>query len=197
MLPHGAEAVVPVEWTDGGTTRVTIRGQAERGNAIRLAGGDAQAGEVLVGAGTMLRPMHIAVIAAAGRGAVQVRPRPRVMVLSTGSELAEPGTPIIPGRIWDSNSFMIAAAAREAGCLAYRQAIVPDHPEQVLPEATAMAHRIAALPPQAVQDTKSVLNQHLRMAAVTVLGYGLAAESQSHDTPEYRAVPEKMRARKG
>lgn len=70
-------------------------------------------------------------------------------------------------------------------------------PEQVLPEATAMAHRIAALPPQAVQDTKSVLNQHLRQAAVTVLGYGLAAESQSHDTPEYRAVPGKMRARKG
>ena len=70
-------------------------------------------------------------------------------------------------------------------------------PEQVLPEATAMAHRIAALPPQAVQDTKSVLNQHLRQAAVTVLGYGLAAESQSHDTPEYKAVPEKTRARKG
>jgi molybdopterin molybdotransferase len=56
-----------------------------------------------------------------------------VVVLSTGSELAEPGTPIIPGRIWDSNSFMIAAAAREAGCLAYRQAIVPDNPERVLP----------------------------------------------------------------
>ena len=85
MLPHGAEAVVPVEWTDGGTARITIRGRAERGHAIRLAGGDARAGEVLVGAGTMLRPMHIAVIAAAGRGAVQVRPRPRVVVLSTGS----------------------------------------------------------------------------------------------------------------
>jgi len=133
MLPHGAEAVVPVEWTDGGTARVTIRGQAERGHAIRLAGGDARAGEVLVGAGTRLHPMHIAVIAAAGRGAVQVRPQPRVAVLSTGSELAEPGTPIVPGRIWDSNSFMIAAAAREAGCLAYRQAIVPDRPEEVLP----------------------------------------------------------------
>ncbi|HYB17514.1 MAG TPA: gephyrin-like molybdotransferase Glp [Streptosporangiaceae bacterium] len=133
MLPHGAEAVVPVEWTDGGTARVTIRGQAERGHAIRLAGGDARAGEVLAGAGTRLHPMHIAVIAAAGRGAVQVRPQPRVAVLSTGSELAEPGTPIVPGRIWDSNSFMIAAAAREAGCLAYRQAIVPDRPEEVLP----------------------------------------------------------------
>jgi len=133
MLPHGTEAVVPVEMTDGGQSRVAIRAKADFGHSIRLAGGDAKAGEVLVTAGTRLRPMHIAVIAAAGRGTVLVRPRPRVVVLSTGSELAEPGTPIIPGRIWDSNSFMIAAAAREAGCLAYRQAIVPDNPEQVLP----------------------------------------------------------------
>jgi molybdopterin molybdotransferase len=133
MLPHGTEAVVPVEWTDGGSAQVAIRAKAEYGNAVRLAGGDAKAGQVLVTAGTRLRPMHVAVIAAAGRGAVLVRPRPRVVVLSTGSELAEPGTPIVPGRIWDSNSFMIAAAAREAGCLAYRQAIVRDHPDEVLP----------------------------------------------------------------
>jgi molybdopterin molybdotransferase len=133
MLPHGTEAVVPVEWTDGGQARVAIRAKADFGTSVRLAGGDAKAGEVLVKSGTRLRPMHIAVVAAAGRGTVLVRPRPRVVVLSTGSELAEPGTPIIPGRIWDSNSFMLAAAAREAGCLAYRQAIVPDHPEQVLP----------------------------------------------------------------
>ncbi len=133
MLPHGTEAVVPVEWTDAGTARVAIRGTAERGHALRLAGEDARAGEVLVSAGTMLRPMHVAVIAAAGRGTVRVRPRPRVVVLSTGSELAEPGTPIVPGRIWDSNSFMIAAAAREAGCLAYRQSIVPDNADEVLP----------------------------------------------------------------
>ena len=133
MMPHGAEAVVPVEWTDGGTARVAISAKADYGNAIRLRGGDAKAGEVLVSAGTLLRPMHVAVIAAAGRGSVLVRPRPRVVVLSTGSELAEPGAPVVPGRIWDSNSFMIAAAAREAGCLAYRQAIVRDHPDEVLP----------------------------------------------------------------
>ena len=133
LLPHGTEAVVPVEWTDGGTTRVTIYGRADRGHALRLAGDDAKAGEVLVGTGTRLRPMHIAVIAATGRATVSVRPRPRVVVMSTGSELAEPGTPIVPGRIWDSNSFMIAAAAREAGCLAYRQSIVPDNPDEVLP----------------------------------------------------------------
>jgi molybdopterin molybdotransferase len=133
MLPHGTEAVIPVEWTDGGTARVTIRTRPQYGNAMRLAGGDAKAGEVLVSAGTRLRPMHIAVVAAAGHGTVMVRPRPRIVVLSTGNELAEPGAPIVPGRIWDSNSFMLAAAAREAGCTAYRHAVIPDNPDEVLP----------------------------------------------------------------
>src|SRR5690242_5727215 len=133
MLPPGAEAVVPVEWTDGGSARVTIKTGTDYGNAVRLAGEDAKAGEVLVTAGTLLKPMHIAVIAAAGRGAVLVRPRPRVVVLSTGNELAEPGSPLVPGRIYDSNSFMLAAAAREAGCLAYRRVALPDHPDEVLP----------------------------------------------------------------
>jgi enoyl-CoA hydratase len=68
--------------------------------------------------------------------------------------------------------------------------------DELMTEALAVAHKIAALPPQAVQDTKMVLNQHLRQSAVSVLGYGLAAESQSHDTAEYRAVPEQFRARK-
>ena len=133
MLPHGAEAVIPVELTDGGASRVTILEKVDVGSSVRRAGGDAGLGDVLVPAGTRLGPMHIGVIAAAGHGTVLVRPRPRVVVLSTGDELAEPGTPIIPGRIWDSNSFMLAAAAREAGCLAYRQAIVRDNPEDVLP----------------------------------------------------------------
>jgi enoyl-CoA hydratase/carnithine racemase len=64
-------------------------------------------------------------------------------------------------------------------------------PDEVLPAALEFANRLAALPPQAVQDTKQVLNQHLRQAAVTVLAHGLAAESQSHDTAEYRAVAER------
>jgi molybdopterin molybdotransferase len=55
------------------------------------------------------------------------------VVLSTGNELTEPGTPLVPGRIWDSNSYMIAAAAREAGALAYRRSVVPDDPAGVLP----------------------------------------------------------------
>ena len=133
QLPAGADAVVPVEWTDGGLAQVAVHQPAQPGNAVRYVGGDAAAGETLLTAGTRLRPMQIAVAASAGRNAVSVRPRPRVVVLSTGDELAEPGTPLVPGRIWDSNSYMIAACAREAGAVAYRRSGVPDDPAGVLP----------------------------------------------------------------
>jgi molybdopterin molybdotransferase len=139
-LPAGADAVVPVEWTDGGTARVAIRRAAPEGNAIRYVGGDAAEGETLLTAGTRLRPMQIAVAASAGRGAVSVHPRPRVVVLSTGDELTEPGTPLVPGQIWDSNSYMIAAAAREAGAVVYRRSVVRDDPAGVLP---ALQERLA------------------------------------------------------
>ena len=76
--------------------------------------------------GTRVGPVQLGLLAAAGRSAVPVRPRPRVAVLSTGNELAEPGTPVTPGRIWESNSFMLAAAARQAGGIAYRHGAVPD-----------------------------------------------------------------------
>ena len=134
-LPAGADAVVPVEWTDGGTglDRVAVYRPAEHGNAVRYAGGDAAQGETLLSAGARMRPMQIAVAASAGRNAVTVRPRPRVVVLSTGDELTEPGTPLVPGQIWDSNSYMIAACAREAGAVAYRHSVVPDDPAGVLP----------------------------------------------------------------
>jgi molybdopterin molybdotransferase len=133
QLPAGADAVVPVEWTDGGDARVAIYRAADRGNAVRYVGGDAAAGETLLTSGTRMRPMQIAVAASAGRTTVSVRPRPRVVVLSTGDELTEPGTPLVPGRIWDSNSYMIAAAAREAGAVAARRSGLPDDPQGVLP----------------------------------------------------------------
>ncbi|MCW2892881.1 MAG: molybdenum cofactor synthesis domain protein [Actinomycetia bacterium] len=133
QLPAGADAVAPVEWTDGGDAQVAIYRQAERGNAVRYAGGDAAKGETLLTTGTRMRPMQVAVAASAGRKAVTVRPRPRVVVLSTGDELTEPGTPLVPGRIWDSNSYMIAAAAREAGAVAYRRSVVSDDLKGMLP----------------------------------------------------------------
>ena len=132
-LPGGAYAEVPVEETDGGVARVAIRATVQPGHAVRFSGGDAREGEVLLRRGTRIGPMQIAVLAAAGRARAEVYPRPRVVVISTGDELSEPGHALVPGKIWDSNSFMLAAAAREAGCLAFRHGPVPDDPLEILP----------------------------------------------------------------
>ncbi|MFD8866390.1 MULTISPECIES: gephyrin-like molybdotransferase Glp [Streptomyces] len=144
-LPPGAQAVVPVEWTDGGlgegpvTTmpahseapegasgRVRVFRPAATGQHVRARGCDAAAGELALGAGTVLGAPQIGLLAALGRARVKVRPRPRVVVLSTGSELVQPGQEAGPGRIHDSNSFQLTAAARDAGAIAYRVGSVAD-----------------------------------------------------------------------
>ena len=132
-LPGGADAVVPVEDTDGGLAQVAIKIPAAPGDSVRYSGGDARQGDVLLPAGTRLGPMQIAVLAASGRARAEVYPRPRVVVLSTGDELTAPGTPLAPGKIWDSNSYTLTAAAHEAGCLAYRYGPIPDDPMEMLP----------------------------------------------------------------
>ena len=132
-LPAGADAVVPVEDTDGGIAQVVIRAAAEPGHAVRFSGGDAREGDVLLPRGTRLGPMQIGVLAASGHARPGVYPRPRVVVLSTGDELSEPGHALAPGKIWDSNSFMLAAAAREAGCVAFRHGPIPDDPLEIMP----------------------------------------------------------------
>jgi molybdopterin molybdotransferase len=126
LLPAGSDAVVPVEWTDGGTGQVVISKPAPDGHAIRRRGGDVAEGEVMLEAGAVLGPAQIALLAAGGHGSALVRPRPRVAVIATGNELTDPGTPLAPGRIWDSNSYMLAAAVRQAGGLAYRHRVKDD-----------------------------------------------------------------------
>ena len=134
LLPPGADAVVPVEWTDDGPAagQVAITRPAEPGNAIRRTGGDAAVGDVLLTAGTRVGPVQLGLLAAAGHGTVTARPRPRVTLISTGNELTEPGQPVAPGQIWESNSRMLAAAARQAGFAARRHPIVPDDKATVL-----------------------------------------------------------------
>jgi molybdopterin molybdotransferase len=134
LLPSGADAVVPVEWTDDAAVggQVSIGRPAESGHAVRRAGGDAAVGDVLLTAGTRLGPVQLGLLAASGRGVATVRPLPRITVISTGNELAEPGQPVTPGRIWESNSRMLAAAARQAGYPARRHPVVPDRKDAVL-----------------------------------------------------------------
>ncbi|MFI6637372.1 gephyrin-like molybdotransferase Glp [Nonomuraea fuscirosea] len=131
-MPAGADAVVPVEWTDGGTVSVRIDRRAEVGNAVRRAGEDVQAGEVVLKAGTVIGPAQLGIIAGVGRRRVLARPRPRVVVVSTGAELVEPGGTLAPGQIWESNSYTLAAAVREAGAEGFRAGSVGDDPAVLL-----------------------------------------------------------------
>lgn len=131
-LPEGADAVVPLELTDGGVKHVRIDAAVAPGAYVRRAGEDVAAGEVVLPRETVLGSPQIGLAAAVGRSRVLVRPRPRVVVVSTGSELVEPGTPLGPGQIADANSYALTAAATEAGAQAYRVGIVPDEPRTLL-----------------------------------------------------------------
>jgi molybdopterin molybdotransferase len=131
-VPAGADSIVPVEWTDGGTVKVTIRRPAAAGRYIRRSGEDVTAGQTVVEAGTRLGAAQIGMLAAVGKARVLVRPRPRVVVLSTGSELVEPGEPVGPGQIWDANGYALTAAATEAGAVGFRQGVIGDDPRRVL-----------------------------------------------------------------
>ena len=140
-IPSGTDCIVPVEVTDAGTDSVEIRERVAAGSYIRRAGEDVIIGDVVVRAGTLLSSRQLAVIAAVGKGHVVVYPRPRVAVLSTGSELVEPGTPLSKGMISDSNSFLLVSAANEAGAQAYRVPPVPDDAEAFSAAISDQLHR--------------------------------------------------------
>jgi molybdopterin molybdotransferase len=131
-MPAGADSVVPYEWTDRGVAEVRIGHPPERGQHVRAAGEDVSEGDLLIQSGTVLGPRHLGLLASVGRAMVRSRPRPRVVILSTGSELREPGTPLGPDSIYDGNSWLLAASARRAGAIAYRVGIVPDEPRAFL-----------------------------------------------------------------
>jgi len=138
-MPSAADAVVPVEQTVegfraevGGTVSVTS--PPRPGGDVRLAGSDARIGDVVLPAGVPIGALQVSAIAAAGAGEVLVARRPRVAIISTGSELVPPGEPLRRGQIPESNSLVLAARIAESGGEVLRRASVRDDPEVLAAE---------------------------------------------------------------
>ncbi|WP_024799435.1 gephyrin-like molybdotransferase Glp [Nocardia sp. BMG51109] len=141
-IPPGADCVVPVEDTRAGETTVTFERGRAAGDFVREPGTDVRAGELLTAAGTLVRPRHIAALAAVGLAALPVFRRIRAAVLTTGDELMPAGTPLGPGQIYNSNGIALGAAlaANEIDVVAVEHSRDdPDEFRSALARATAAA----------------------------------------------------------
>jgi molybdopterin molybdotransferase len=114
-IPEGADAVIRQELTSTEDGTVTIEEAVVAGNDVRVAGGDIPVGSVVLTAGTLLTGPEIGVLAAVNIARPSVVRRPRVALVGTGDELIDPGGPLEPGQIRDTNSYALSAAARLAG----------------------------------------------------------------------------------
>jgi molybdenum cofactor synthesis domain-containing protein len=116
-VPRGADAVVPVEATELAEDHVVIHKEdVAPGENVRPVGSDVRKGDLILPAGTMLGPAEIGLVANMGVNPVMVTRLPRVSVLSTGDELVDPGDPVGPGQIRDSNRFSLMAALQHEPC---------------------------------------------------------------------------------
>jgi molybdopterin molybdotransferase len=140
-MPAGADTVYPQEVVEriGAGVRV---GPIDKGVNVRLRGEDVEAGGIVIERGTVLRPQEIGLVTSLGIWQLAVHRRPRVALMSTGDEVADPGTPRRPGQIYDANRFTLRGSVEQCGGEALDLGIVPDTRDDLsarLREAAAMA----------------------------------------------------------
>jgi molybdopterin molybdotransferase len=130
-VPAGADAIAPIEHcvAEGELVHV-LRGFPEGAN-VRPAGQDVRAGGVLVPAGRRVSAPELGLLASSGHASVLVYPRPRVVVLSTGDELVEPGRPAAFGMVRDANAYTLIGGLREAGAVPYLGGIIRDDSDEL------------------------------------------------------------------
>lgn len=130
-IPEGADAVIPYERTRFDKSSVTLFAPSESGANIIRAGEDVRKGQVLVSAGAVIDAGLAGTLAAQGIVSIRVYRRPVVGIVSTGNEVAEAGTPLKPGKVWDSNRFMLECALSAAGCEARYLGLAGDRSEEI------------------------------------------------------------------
>ena len=159
-IPEGADAVVPVERVEVSDGRVRVP-QTQPGANVRHAGDDVRRGQPVLSASTLLGPAELAVAASLGHSALPVGLRPRVVVLATGDELVEPGRPLGPGQIRNSNTIALAAQAASAGADVVDSEIVRD----------------------TLDDTTALLRAALESADVVCVSGGVSVGPHDHVKP--------------
>ncbi|MEU4808130.1 gephyrin-like molybdotransferase Glp [Nocardia fluminea] len=130
-MPTLADAVLPVDFTDGGRARIKVFEPVRSGDYVRRVGDDVQPGDVAVRAGTIIGAAQVGLLAAVGQDKVLVHPRPRLSVISIGGELIDIDRTPGPGQVYDVNSYALAAAARDAGADVNRVGIVSADPRRL------------------------------------------------------------------
>jgi putative molybdopterin biosynthesis protein len=144
VIPRGADAVAMIEQTElveEGALRIELRRAAAPGQFVSYAGSDIARGETLLRRGTRIGAREIGMLAACGLDRIEVVRRPKVAVLSTGDELIEPGRPLKPAGVYDSNSAIIAAAVAEAGG---EPLMLGSYPDDVVALEKAVREALAA-----------------------------------------------------
>jgi molybdenum cofactor synthesis domain-containing protein len=128
VMPRGGNAVVMVEQTDTSGDKVNVRKPVSPGENVMHTGADVMMGELLLREGTRLTSREISVLAAVGLSMVDVYRRPLVGIISTGNEIAPPGSALKPGQIYDVNAYAVGAGVEENGGIPVYLGIVRDRP---------------------------------------------------------------------
>lgn len=150
MIPRGADAVLMIEDSELRETEkrlaLEVRRAVSAGQNISFAGSDIARGETVLWRGTFVTSREIGVLAAIGETTVTVFRAPRVAIISTGDEVVEPGDPLPPGCVYDSNAAILSAAVRECGGIPTVLGRVKDDFEQLMTMvANGLEHDVVVL----------------------------------------------------